>query len=319
MAEQDRIKIDPYYLKGVCLTTAVISVPALTGGLAWLYFLTPLPAIYFLTVLGFEKGFKILTHAAIISGCLALIFKALPILLFSLTLIPVGIILARGLSINEPVHRSAFLATLGLGFIWLTTGFLVGAANHSNLYSEVLNNIDTGLSAAYDSYSQSPDLPAGNQADLLEAFKRIQELIPRVFPGILIISTFFSTWSNMMLANWLLQKKGFPGWGNYQDWRLPENIVWLLIIAGASFFAPSKAFQTIGLNLLMVLSCIYFFQGLSVMGTLFTKWSLPKPIRFFIVFILIIQAYGVIILALLGVADIWAAFGQNNTENNQLN
>lgn len=299
---------DRQYWQGIALCMAIFLLPAITGGMAWLYFITPLPVIFYLNYLGFERGFKIIAQAALAAGIIALFFRALPTVLFSLSLLPVGYIMARGLSRKEPVQQTLLLAVLTLGTVWFLTGFMVGAANHINLYSEVLKNIDLGLANAYEAYRQSPEINFETQLEFQQAFQRIRELIPRIFPGILVNTTISMVWFNAILANWLLKKRGVAGWDNFKDWRLPEPLVWPLIACGLLVFSSAQSFDTLGLNGLIILGTLYFLQGLAVMTALFTKWSVPGPIRFMVTLLLIIQAYGFILIALLGLADVWADF-----------
>jgi hypothetical protein len=54
-------------------------------------------------------------------------------------------------------------------------------------------------------------------------------------------------------------------------------------------------------------------QGYEVFNHLCLKWSVPKGIRMMLIFILVIQAYGFILLGLLGLADIWVDFRKPKT------
>ncbi len=303
----NRIKNGEYF-RGILITTAVLTLPAISGGMSWLFFLTPLPVIYYLTCSGFEKGLKIISHAALISGIFSLFFGVLPILLISLSLLPVGFILARGLNQQQPIQQTALMAVICMGLTWMATALLIGSANQINVYKEIINNIDIGLKGAYEAYSQMPDFPAEAQPELLAAFTKIREIFPKIFPGVLITSTICLVWINTMLGNWLIIRQGITGWQRFNDWRLPEILIWPVIFAGISIYLFDGGLYVLGLNILIVLGALYFIQGLAVLLTLFKKWAVPKPIKFFIVLFLIIQAYGFIVLAVLGIADIWANF-----------
>lgn len=298
---------DREYLRSLALCTALLTLPALAVGMAWLFFLTPLPLIYFPIALGFDKGFKVVFHATLLAVGIALISGTLPVLLCSLSLLPAGFVIARSLNLKEQINKAFSSGTITLGLTWLLSGALIGAVNHINLYHEVLAQIDVGLSSAYDTYSQQPDIPLETQIELQAAFTRIREITPKIFPGILAAITFSTVWFNLLLANWLLKRSGHSGWGDMRQWRLPEPLVWVFIVAGVSLFLPGPM-QTIGLNLMIVTTTLYFMQGYEVFNHLCQRWSVPNLIRVLLMFILVIQAYGFILLALLGLADIWADF-----------
>lgn len=298
---------DRDYLRGVALTTVMLSLPSISVGMAWLFFVAPLPLIYFPIALGFDKGFKIILHATLISGGFALLYGTIAILFISLSLMPAGFILARCLNRRESIHQTFAKATIALGLTWLLAGTLISAINRINLYQEVVRQIDSGLVEAYDTYSKAPEVPLDAKAELQAAFARIREVTPKVFPGVLVTMTFCTVWLNILLANWLLKKKGIAAWGDLSEWRLPEPLVWVFILGGMLLFLPG-VMNTIGLNLLIVTVTLYFLQGFEVFNFLCLKWSVPNTIRVLLIFFLVIQAYGFILLALLGLADIWADF-----------
>jgi len=298
---------DREYLRGLALCTALLTLPALAVGMAWLFFLAPLPLIYFPIALGFDKGFRIVLHATLIATGIALLTGTLPVLLCSLSLLPAGFMVARSLNRKGSIQDAFATGTITLGLIWLLSGTLIGAANHINLYQEVLVQIDAGLASAYDTYSKEPNIPVDTQVELQAAFTRIREVTPKIFPGVLATITFGTVWFNILLANWLLQRNGHSGWGDMSQWRLPDPLVWVFIAAGVSLFFPGPM-NTIGLNLLIVTVTLYFMQGYEVFNHLCRKWSVPNLIRVLLMFVLVIQAYGFILLAILGLADIWADF-----------
>jgi uncharacterized protein YybS (DUF2232 family) len=298
---------DRDYLRGVALTTALLTLPSISVGMAWLFFIAPLPLIYFPIALGFDKGFKIILHATLISCGLALLNGTIAVLFISLSLMPAGFILARCLNRKESIHQAFAKGTVTLGLTWLLAGVLISTINQVNLYQEVLHQIDTGLVEAYDTYSKAPEVSLDAKAELQTAFARIREVTPKILPGVLVTMTFSTVFFNMLLANWLLKKKEVAAWGDLSRWRLPESFVWVFILGGILLFLPG-AMNTVGMNLLIITVTLYFFQGFEVFNHLCLRWSVPNTIRVLLIFFLVIQAYGFILLALLGLADIWADF-----------
>ncbi len=303
---------DREYLKGVGLSIAVLLMPTLSVGMAWLFFFAPLPLIYFPIAHGFDKGFRIIFHATLISVGIALLTGTIPVLLFSLSLMPAGFVVARSLNRQRSIHNALGVGSITLGITWLAAGFLIGAANQVNLYQEILHQIDAGLLSANETYSKSPDVPLETQVELQAAFTRIREVTPKVFPGVLATITFSTVWLNILLANWLLKRAGSSAWGDVSQWRLPEPLVWVFIGAGSMLFLPG-ALNTLGLNLMIVMGTLYFMQGFAVLNSLCLRWSVPNTIRIMILFLLVIQAYGFILLAILGLADIWVNFRRPKT------
>lgn len=303
---------DRTYLRGVALSTAMLILPSLSVGMAWLFFLSPLPLIYFPIAHGFEKGFKIIFHATLISCGIALAVGTVPVLLFSLSLMPAGFMLARSVNQKLTIHDAFVKGTIALGLSWILAGILLGAVNRVNFYHEVLQQIDVGLNDAYEAYSKAPEISLDVQIELQAAFARVREITPKIFPGILATITISTVWLNMVLANWLLKKRGAVAWGDLGQWRLPESLVWVFIVSAVLLFVPGEI-STLGLNLMIITGMLYFIQGFEVFNFLCLKWSVPNPVRHLIIFFLVIQAYGFIMLALLGLSDIWVDFRKPKT------
>lgn len=296
------------YVKSVVATTAIFALPTISGGVALLYFLTPLPMIFLPIYLGFEKGFKVIVHSIVISGVIALVFGSLSVLFFSLTLLPVGFVLARSINRKETIQLSALRGVLTLAVIWFLSWLLLSATSQTNTYVEILHSIDTSLEGAYTAYSQSPEISADIKVELQSVFSRVRELIPVIFPGILVVIVIGTVFINMTLSNGLLAKRNCPSWPSFRSFHLPDQMVWAIILGGVLLFTSTGWLKAVGLNLLLVFGSLFFIQGLSVLTTFFSKWSVPQLVRILILFFLIIQAYGFLLLALLGIAEIWANF-----------
>lgn len=124
----------------------------------------------------------------------------------------------------------------------------------------------------------------------------------------------------MLLGQWLLNRS-LPirtNWPPFSQWRLPEPLIWIVIASGIAAILPVTAANTIGINVLLAVGALYFFQGIAVLAKLFEKWSIPKPMQAFLFAIAILQGAGFVALAALGVADIWVNFGTRRPDSEQL-
>jgi len=142
----------------------------------------------------------------------------------------------------------------------------------------------------------------------------LKELLPRILPAIMISGILYTAWMNLVLGNWLL-KKNHPAlqpWQEYNKWRLPDILVWGIIISGLALLMPAPPLKTLGLNLLMVWWAFYLLQGLAVLIFLLNRWSTPPLIQGIIYAMIIVQAYGVVLLSIIGLADVWADFRKLN-------
>jgi len=186
---------------------------------------------------------------------------------------------------------------------------------HANLYQEILNSLDQGLLAAGKTFIESSDFPAEHALALETTISRLRGLVPHILPGLLLATMLNTVFFNMILGLWLLKKSSCRnlGWPPFTTWQLPERLVTAIIISGVLILLSDGPLRDIGLNLIILVGTLYLFQGLAVLGFLLDKWQVPLPLRILIFLLIVFQAYGIIILAVFGLADVWADFRKKKT------
>lgn len=89
--------------------------------------------------------------------------------------------------------------------------------------------------------------------------------------------------------------------------RLPNYFVYIMIAALALFLYPIS--RTLGINLLVCMSVVYLIQGTAILsfawGDFFAK---AKLLRTFLIMAIIINYPVLILIALIGVLDVWFDF-----------
>ncbi len=302
-------------IPGIVVFVAFLLVPVFVPVMAWLHALIPLPVILFLVGSGQRQGLKIIKTAIVVAGAVALVTGNLPGLLFSCAMLPLGFYLAYAMA-----GKQSFVGTAAAGIAVLLAGWLVLAGAYGLLYqinpfAETVKAMDLAISATYGSYQEAAGGSRDTLADLEQAFTLMRQYVPVVIPSIFIISSIFAVWINMAAGNALLQKKDarLAPWPEFNQWRLPEQLVWLVIAGGTGMLLPASLIQHISLNVFLVLITVYFFQGLAVMVSLFGRWSIPRPFRIIFYAFILIQVYGFIFLAITGLADVWIDFRKDRT------
>ena len=294
----------------IAVTALVFTVPAAFAGLEWLHCLLPLPAYYFLSVYGQKRGALIIAWALGIAGGMTFWSGTLSGLLFSLTLLPIGFILARADRENESAQRAGIQSVGYLVLVWLVTGWLVGMASNSNPYLDLRQSLDKGFEATFVLYRDSGHFPAGDLEEIKVFISQLREQVARLFPALLLTSIICTVWLNTVAGRWLLKKRD-PSRTDREDlknWRLPELLVWPVIMAGSALLVPHAILNTVGLNVGLVLLVLYLSQGLAIVSSMMQKWSLPLTIRIITYSILFLQVYGIGFVAVLGLADVWVDF-----------
>lgn len=94
----------------------------------------------------------------------------------------------------------------------------------------------------------------------------------------------------------------------FERWRLPQHLIWILIAAGFSCFAPLDILQSTGRNLILVLAPVYFLQGMAVVVSLLQRQPYPPFIKGVIYALLVLLNPLPIVVAIVGVFDLWIDF-----------
>ncbi len=91
-------------------------------------------------------------------------------------------------------------------------------------------------------------------------------------------------------------------------WKAPEVLVWGVIGCGLALFIPITALKVIGLNGLLILMTVYFFQGIAIVSFYFEKKRFPRVIRFFLYALIALQQLILLAVIGLGFFDMWVNF-----------
>lgn len=282
-----------------------LAVPAM---FAWLDVLLAAVVCCALVLLGWRPGLRQLGFGLGGAALVALILQQLELYLFSLSACPLGMVLAKGIEQQESVAKSGARGLVALGLAWLFFWFLFAQWTQTNPYQGMLESLDKGLAATLALYSgEESGLSAETREQVETLVAALRARLPQLLPALWLGMATITVWVNMALANWFLGRlrSGAGPWGLYRSWRLPEQLVWLPIAAAVLLLFGMGPIQSVSLWLLVFTTLLYSFQGLAVSLCFFEHWRLPVFVRVLAVFFLTIQGYGLMLLAILGVSDVW--------------
>ena len=91
-----------------------------------------------------------------------------------------------------------------------------------------------------------------------------------------------------------------------REYRLPDNLVWVLIVGGFLILAPNEALKYISYNVIAVFALLYFFQGLQVVNKIFERFQVSIFIRsLLLLFIFLYFTVVASMIVLIGIFSIW--------------
>ena len=294
-------------IQAIAITALVFSLPNLFATLGWLQVLVPLPVYYYLNVYGFGRGTDLVLKALGITGILAIFTGAMTSFFFSLAFLPLGFLLARAGQRQESLLSAATRGALFLALTWMLGGWLLGVSGQGNLYQDLEENLDGGFAATFELYEESGQFSDGDLQEMRIFISGLQRQVIRLLPALLLTSIVCIVWFNIVVGQWLLKKRdaGLAHWGDLKDWRLPDLLVWTVVLAVLALLVPGEKLNSAGLNLGFVLLVLYLTQGLAVLASMMHNWSVPRPFRVMAYAILLLQIYGIVFVSALGLADVW--------------
>lgn len=289
--------------------------PSLFG---WLNGLLAVPVFYLLSVKGWQSGAMQLRLSLLIAAAGALLVQRIELFLFSLTLIPLGYSLFQSVGRQESAAVSGGKGIVVLGLTWLVFWGVYGIATGANPYRYLLEGLDLGFQQILEFYgSKEAGLSPETVYSLQQATKAMQETVPKLLPGLLASAVVITVWMNMTLGNSLISRfrNGVAPWGKYATWTLPEQLVWMPIAAIMVLLVGKGILQQVSGWIILISVLLYFFQGLAVFLTLLERWNIPVLVRIMLYFFLIIQSYSTLLLAFLGISDVWFNFRQKTAHD----
>jgi uncharacterized protein YybS (DUF2232 family) len=130
-----------------------------------------------------------------------------------------------------------------------------------------------------------------------------------------VASTLMVVWVSLLLARPVFQRYGlaFPDYGPLDHWKAPEPLVWAAIASGVLLLLPGFGLKMIGLNGLIVLMIVYFFQGIAVVAFYLRKKRVPRLVRVMLYFIVAVQQLVMLVVIGVGFFDTWFNFRKSGT------
>jgi len=295
-------------LSGIAITTLIFAVSVympIIGFIAALFI--PLPTLFYRSKLGRKTG-AIIPVLTILLMTVFLGGVSIDILFF-FELLLLGFILSELFELDLTVEKTMLYASSFVvltGIVCLLFYSQVSNTGIIALVSEyVAKNLELTL-ALYENMGVS----AENIQMISASLNNIQYVLVRIIPAIVVTSTVFVSWSCLLIAKPMLKSRKlfYPAFGSLNLWKAPESLVWGVIGSGVMLILPYKTLKIIGLNILLVLMTIYFFQGIAIVSFYFEKKQFSRMLRFVLYSLIALQQIVLLVVIGLGIFDMWLNF-----------
>lgn len=270
-------------------------------------FLVPLPTLFYRSKLGRKIGIAVPGFTII---ALTILLGRLTFdVFFFIELLFIGFVLSELIELSlsiEKIFIYACIAVLSSSvLVVLFYSNITGTQVGSLVSAYIIKNLELTLE-----FYRDIGMPEENINMISSSMEGFHYVLIRIIPALAIASTLFISWTSLMLAKPLLKTKNlfYPDFGQLNLWKTPEYVVWIAIASGILLLIPDKAVRLLGINGILILMTIYFFQGMAIVSFYFEKKQFPRLLRFFLYSLIAIWQVILLIVVILGFFDIWFNF-----------
>ena len=293
-----------YVLASALATALLITAAGFVGPLAVLLLLVaPIPAAY----VGLVLGWPVCLAAIALTAALLTLDHWQSALQYLLVFAPGTLVVPELLKRKIFWDRAAAAGTLATLAVMVPLGAIVAASEGETLTGLVRKLITAEVSAAEKLYP-SMQLPPEQLIELQKIGEMLVEWVPRLYPAFLTVSI-----GGVMLVLALglrrLAGRAYPLPGPlFQEWKLPDQMVWGVIAAGFALFIPWQPLKIGAFNVLITLLPLYFLQGMAVIAMFLTRRKMPPFVRGMVYMLIIILNPLPLLVTAMGVFDLWVDF-----------
>jgi len=244
------------------------------------------------------------------AAVIAVAGNLVPALLFGLSFIPLGLVLERGISRAESLTRIGAAGTIVHAAAWLFLLLLVAKMSGTNPLAILGRELDNSFAEVLEGYRNSSGLGQKGMEELSRSLEAVRHLVQRALPSLVAITIIGTVWVNLAACRWICLRFSldYPAIPRFSTFRLPDQLVWLVVVCLMLLLIGQDPWGVAGLNLALALGMLYFLQGLAVTTSLLDRWQAPRVIRILVYLVLLLQLYGMLFISALGLADAWIDF-----------
>jgi uncharacterized protein YybS (DUF2232 family) len=274
--------------------------------------LSPFPLVFIYLQRGRQVGIALV---ALVFVVLLLLVGANQAMLFLAEYALMALVLGELIRFQLPGDRCIAISALASGFVSMVLLVALFGDQDVSVKEFFAKQVRSHFSQSMEAFESMGENKA--EVEEMRVFaEKAAEGFAASYPAFLLIGSLIGAAANYALIQiaWLrLYGPGMFSGRAFSGWVCPETLVWGFILSGAALFLGQGMVADAGLNVFLVMLCIYFAQGLSII-VYFLKVRKVPTFFWFVLFILIfVQPLLIGLVAGLGVFDIWADFRKLKT------
>ncbi|MDL1967556.1 MAG: YybS family protein [Deltaproteobacteria bacterium] len=266
----------------------------------------PLPILFYRSKLGRTTGIIVYILSIIM---MLVITGGISDILFFAELLLLGFVLSELIEMRLSIEKTISYACAFVLITGIIILFFYSNLSNTGIYTLASEYISRNLKLTMVMY-ESMGVTEESIHVISNSMEKIHYVLIRIIPAMLISLTLFVSWTSLLIAKPMLKAKNifFPDFDSLKLWKAPEFMVWIFIGCGVMLILPENSFKILGLNGLIILMTIYFFQGIAIVSFYFDKKNVPRIFRIFLYSILALQQLVLLSVIGLGFFDMWLNF-----------
>ncbi|MBW2321781.1 MAG: YybS family protein [Deltaproteobacteria bacterium] len=295
-------------VSGIAITSLIFAISIyipIIGFVGSLFI--PLPILFYRSKLGRSTGaiIPILTIIVMVT-----VLGGLSIdILFFVELLLLGFVLSELIELDLSIEKTILYTCGFVIFIGIVGLLFYNNLSDKGFYTLVAEYVSKNLTLTLEIY-ENMGVSQESIHMISNSLEHIEYVLIRIIPALVVASTLFVSWTNLLVAKPILKSHGcfYPSFGSLKNWKAPEFLVWGIIGCGLLLLLPEKIFKFFGLNGLLIMLTIYFFQGIAIVSFYFEKKNFPRLLRFFLYSLIALQQVVLLVIIGLGFFDMWLNF-----------
>ena len=295
-------------VSGIAITSLIFAISVympIIGFICSLFI--PLPILFYRSKLGRTTGaiipiITIIVMIAVLGG------MSIDILFF-VELLLLGFVLSELIELDLSIEKTMLYACGSVIFIGIVGLLFYSNLSDKGIYALVAEYVSKNLKLTLEVY-ENMGVSKESIHMISSSLENIEYVLIRIIPALVVASTFFVSWANLLVAKPILKSRGlfYPSFGSLKIWKAPEFLIWVIIGCGLLLLLPEKTFKIIGLNGLLIMLTVYFFQGIAIVSFYFEKKRFPRVLKVFLYSLIALQQAVLLVIIGLGLFDMWLNF-----------
>jgi uncharacterized protein YybS (DUF2232 family) len=271
----------------------------------------PLPIIFYHSKLGRKFG-MVISAATILAVVFAIQSVSIDLIFFA-ELLFLGFLLSELLHHDLPIEKIILYSSCGVFISGLICLMIFSNIRNAGIYALASEYITENLKLAIDIY-ENMGVSEEHIRMISDSMEQIRYVLVGIIPALIVAFTLLVSWINLMIAKPVLIKNNlyYPDFVSLNLWKAPESLVWAVIASSVMLLFPDKVFKITGLNFLLVLMVIYFFQGMAIISYYFEKKKVPRALKVFLYSLIALQHFIFLFVIGLGFFDTWLNVRKQN-------